>query len=444
MLSGGRSGRIRGRCYLFHAIMNDPHDSLRAASCADDYDPNSMPVARAREIIARFLTPVSAVEYLHIRAALGRVLATDIVSPLHVPSHDNSAMDGYAVRFADLKSDGDVTLQVVGTAFAGVPFDGEPPSGACVRIMTGGVVPRGCDAIVMQEHVKPQGDRVTIGGGHRKGQNLRRAGEYLKKGQTALKRGTSLRPAEIGLIASLGIGEIAVYRKLRVAFFSTGDELRSIGTTLGAGQIYDSNRYTIHSMLTRLGCEVVDMGVVRDDPQLLEQAFNTAAQSADAVITSGGVSVGEADFVKELLERMGEVVFWKIAMKPGRPLAYGKIGNAHFFGLPGNPVSVMVTFYQFVRDALLTLSGRDPVPPLPMFKVPCTSVLKKAPGRTEFQRGILTQDAKGNWSVRVTGEQGSGILRSMSEANCFIILPTDQGNVDAGALVDVQVMDGIA
>jgi len=220
--------------------------------------------------------------------------------------------------------------------------------------------------------------------------------------------------------------------------------LRSIGTTLGAGQIYDSNRYTIHSMLTRLGCEVVDMGVVRDDPQLLEQAFNTAAQSADAVITSGGVSVGEADFVKELLERMGEVVFWKIAMKPGRPLAYGKIGNAHFFGLPGNPVSVMVTFYQFVRDALLTLSGRDPVPPLPMFKVPCTSALKKAPGRTEFQRGVLTQDAKGNWNVRVTGEQGSGILRSMSEANCFIILPTDQGNVDAGALVDVQVMDGIA
>jgi molybdopterin molybdotransferase len=295
----------------------------------------------------------------------------------------------------------------------------------------------------MQEHVKATGDTVTIGGGHRVNQNLRRAGEDLKTGQVALKRGVLLRPAEIGLIASLGIGEISVFRKLRVAFFSTGDELRSIGTPLGDGQIYDSNRYTIHGMLTRLGCEVVDMGVIRDDPKLLEQAFNQAARCADVVITSGGVSVGEADFVKELLERMGEVVFWKIAMKPGRPLAYGRIGGAHFFGLPGNPVSVMVTFYQFVRDALLKLAGRDPLPPLPTFKVPCTSTLKKAPGRTEFQRGILTQDANGAWSVRVTGEQGSGILRSMTEANCFIIMPTDQGNVAAGALVEVQVMEGV-
>jgi len=418
-------------------------NSIRAASCADDYDPNSMPVAKAREFIARFLTPVAVIERVHIRAALDRVLAGDIISPLDVPSHDNSAMDGYAVRFADLKGEGEVSLKVAGTAFAGVPYQGAVKPGACVRIMTGGVVPVGMDTIVMQEHVKAKGDSVTIGGGHRLNQNLRRAGEDLKTGQVALKRGVLLRPAEIGLIASLGIGEISVYRKLRVAFFSTGDELRSIGTTLGEGQIYDSNRYTIHGMLTRLNCEVVDMGVIRDDPKLLEQAFAEAAQCADVVITSGGVSVGEADFVKELLERMGEVVFWKIAMKPGRPLAYGRIGGAHFFGLPGNPVSVMVTFYQFVRDALLKLAGRDPLPPLPTFKVPCTSALKKAPGRTEFQRGILTQDANGEWSVRVTGEQGSGILRSMTEANCFIILPTDQGNVAAGTPVEVQVMEGI-
>jgi molybdopterin molybdotransferase len=423
--------------------MNDPLQSIRAASCADDYDPNSMPVAKAREFIARFLTPVAVVERLHIRSALDRVLAADIVSPLDVPSHDNSAMDGYAVRFADLKADGETTLNIAGSSFAGVPFQGTVKPGACVRIMTGGVVPPGTDTIVMQEHVKATGDTVTIGGGHRVNQNLRRAGEDLKTGQVALKRGVLLRPAEIGLIASLGIGEISVFRKLRVAFFSTGDELRSIGTPLGDGQIYDSNRYTIHGMLTRLGCEVVDMGVIRDDPKLLEQAFNQAARCADVVITSGGVSVGEADFVKELLERMGEVVFWKIAMKPGRPLAYGRIGGAHFFGLPGNPVSVMVTFYQFVRDALLKLAGRDPLPPLPTFKVPCTSTLKKAPGRTEFQRGILTQDANGAWSVRVTGEQGSGILRSMTEANCFIIMPTDQGNVAAGALVEVQVMEGV-
>ena len=424
--------------------MNDQLKSIRAASCADDYDPNSMPVAKARELIGRFLTPVTAVEHLNLRAALGRVLAEDVTSPLDVPAHDNSAMDGYAVRFADLRADAEVTLKIAGTAFAGAPFQPQVNAGECVRIMTGGVVPAGTDTIVMQEHVRASGSSVTIGGGHRRGQNVREAGEDLKTGQVALQRGQLLRPAEIGLIASLGIGEIAVYRKLRVAFFSTGDELRSIGTPLAEGQIYDSNRYTIHGMLTRLGCEVIDMGVVRDDSDLLERAFRTASEAADVVITSGGVSVGEADFVKDLLEKLGEVVFWKIAMKPGRPLAYGRVGAAHFFGLPGNPVSVMVTFYQFVRDALLRLSGRDPVPPLPSFRVPCTSSLKKAPGRTEFQRGVLTQDASGNWSVRVTGEQGSGILRSMSEANCFIILPEAQGNVAAGTVVEVQVMEGVA
>ena len=423
--------------------MTDRPKPLHPLSCADDYDPNSMPVDKAREVISRFLSPITGTERLHVRAALGRVLAEDVVSPLNVPAHDNSAMDGYALRFSDLKPDGEVTLKVTGTAFAGAPFKGSVGHGECVRIMTGGVVPRGADTIVMQEHVRAEHDRVAIGSGHRKGQNLRRAGEDLAAGQVALKRGLPLRPAEIGLIASLGLGEVTVHRRLRVAFFSTGDELVSIGATLEEGQIYDSNRYTIYGMLERLGCEAIDMGVVRDDPELLERAFSEAAATADVLITSGGVSVGEADFVKDLLNKLGEVVFWKIAMKPGRPLAYGKVGRAHFFGLPGNPVSVMVTFYQFVRDALLVLSGRDPVPPLPTFKVPCTSSLKKVPGRTEFQRGVLSRDASGAWSVRVTGEQGSGILRSMAEANCFIILPTDQGNVATGSLVDVQVMDGI-
>jgi molybdopterin molybdotransferase len=423
--------------------MNESVTSLRAISCADDYDPNSMPVGRAREVIARFLTPMSARERVHVRSALGRVLAEDVMSPLNVPAHDNSAMDGYAVRFSDLKVDAEVSLNNVGSSFAGAPFKGSMGAGQCVRIMTGGVVPAGADTIVMQEHVKTDGDKVTIGTGHKKGQNLRKAGEDLAVGQVALKRGIALRPADIGLISSLGIGEVTVYRKLRVAFFSTGDELVSIGTQPAEGQIYDSNRYTIHGMLTRLGCEVIDMGVVRDDPALIERAFTEAASAADVVITSGGVSVGEADFIKDLLDKLGEVVFWKIAMKPGRPLAYGKIGGAHFFGLPGNPVSVMVTFYQFVRDALLVLSGRDPTPAIPTFKVPCVSSLKKAPGRTEFQRGILERDAQGTWSVRVTGEQGSGILRSMSEANCFIILPTEQGNVAPGTPVDVQVLEGV-
>ena len=423
--------------------MNTTNPTLRELSCADDYDPNSMPVPKAREVIARFLSPVTTIERVSVRAALGRVLAEDVISPVDVPSHDNSAMDGYAVRFADLKTEGKITLKMTGSSFAGVPFKGTVAAGQAVRIMTGGVVPQGADTIVMQEHAEAKDGQITIGGGHKQNQHLRRAGEDLQCGQPALRRGQPLRPAETGLIASLGIAEVSVYRKLRVAFFSTGDELVSIGSPLGEGQIYDSNRYTLHAMLTRLGCEVIDMGVVRDDPKLLEAAFREAAAVADVVITSGGVSVGEADFVKDLLNRLGEVVFWKIAMKPGRPLAYGKIGQAHFFGLPGNPVSVMVTFYQFVRDALLKLSGRNPIEALPTFKVPCTSVLKKAPGRTEFQRGILSRDAAGNLSVRVTGEQGSGILRSMSEANCFIIMPTEQGNVTSGALVEVQVMEGV-
>ncbi len=416
--------------------------TLRDASCADDYDPNSMPVDKARALIRQFLTPLTATERLPVRSALNRVLAEDVISPINVPAHDNSAMDGFAVRFADLKADGEVTLKVAGSSFAGKPFAGKMSAGDAVRIMTGAVMPPEADTIVMQEHAQARDGKVAIGKGHRLNQNLRRAGEDLAIGQVALTRGLPLRPAEIGLISSIGIGEVTVFRKLRVAFFSTGDELVSIGSVPGAGQIFDSNRYTIHGMLTRLNCEIIDMGVIRDDPALIEAAFRQAAANADVVITSGGVSVGEADFVKDMLNKLGEVLFWKIAMKPGRPLAYGKIGGAHFFGLPGNPVSVMVTFYQFVRDAMLTLSGQNPVPPLPTFKVPCTSVLKKAPGRTEFQRGILSRDKAGAWSVRVTGEQGSGILRSMAEANCFIILPTDQGNVTSGALVDVQVMEG--
>jgi molybdopterin molybdotransferase len=423
--------------------MTDEAKSLRALSCADDYDPNSMSVPKARAFIRAFLTPVEGVERVALRAALGRVLAQDVVSPMMVPAHDNSAMDGYAVRSQDLSPDGEITLKVIGTSFAGVVFDGAVGAGQCIRIMTGAKIPDGADTVVIQEHVQAQGESVRIGTGHRKGQNLRRAGEDVEIGQTVLRPGTWLRPADLGLIASLGIAELAVYRRLRVAFFSTGDELRSIGSPLAEGQIYDSNRYTLYGMLTRLGCEVIDMGVVRDDPALLETAFKHAAAMADVVITSGGVSVGEADFTKDLLDRLGEVLFWKIAMKPGRPLAYGKIGGAQFFGLPGNPVSVMVTFYEFVRDALLVLMGRTNVEPLPTLQVPCVSALKKAPGRTEFQRGYLFQEENGGWKVRVTGDQGSGILRSMSEANCFIVLPESQGNVTPGTLVEVQLMEGL-
>ena len=421
----------------------DTPKSLRELSAADDYDPNAMSVEKARSHIRSFLQPVTAVERLSIRAALGRVLAEEVISPVNVPQHDNSAMDGYAVKFDDLRQDAEVMLKVIGTAFAGKPFDGNVGPMQAVRIMTGAVIPRGADTVIQQERAKASGDKVAVAPVTKKGTNTRGAGEDLRQGEPALKRGQPLRPAEIGLLASLGIGEISVYRRLRVAFFSTGDELVPVGSPLGAGQIYDSNRYTIYGMLTRLGCDVLDMGVIRDDPEAVERAFDEAAQATDVVITSGGVSVGEADYVKQILERLGEVLFWKIAMKPGRPLAYGRIGRAHFFGLPGNPVAVMVTFYQFVRDALLYLQGQVTVAPLPTLKLTCTSAIKKAPGRTEFQRGILARAADGQWTVRTTGDQGSGILSSMSQADCFIVLPTDAGNLPAGALVDVQLLEGL-
>lgn len=414
-----------------------------AASCADDYDPESMSVDKARHFIRAHLTPVDAREWVPLRSALGRVLAADILSPCNVPNHDNAAMDGYAIHGADIPATGTASLKVVGTAYAGKPFQGTLARGECVRIMTGAVMPQGADTVLMQEHVHTEGDCIVFGAGAKPGQNRRLAGEDLKIGQVVLPAGHMMRPADLGLVASLGIGEVQVYRRLRVAFFSTGDELASIGQPLATGQVYDSNRYTLYGMLARLGVDIIDMGVVRDDPQLLEKALCDASRCADVVFTSGGVSVGEADYMRELLGKLGQVVFWKIAMKPGRPLAYGKIGNAHYFGLPGNPVSVMVTFYQFVREALLVLMGHTNPRPVPLLSVTCTSPIRKAPGRTEFQRGILSQDQEGVWTVRVTGDQGSGILRSMSEANCFIVLPEACGNVEAGATVQVQPFDGI-
>ncbi len=417
--------------------------SLRELSCADDYDPNSMPVSKAREYIRAVLEPVTTFERLHIRQALGRVLAADVISPVDVPGHDNSAMDGYAVRFADLKPDAEANLKLIGTAFAGKPFDGKISTGETVRIMTGAVIPQGADTVIMQERAKASGDNVSVTAVPQAGTNTRKAGEDLKKGEPALNKGQLVRPAELGLMASLGIGEVSVYRRLRVAFFSTGDELVSIGQPLGPGQIYDSNRYTLFGMLTRAGCELLDMGVIRDTPEAIEKAFAEASEAADVIITSGGVSVGEADYVKQILDRLGEVLFWKIAMKPGRPMAYGKIGGAHFFGLPGNPVAVMVTFYQFVRDALAVLQGQTTIKPLPTLKARCTAPIKKAPGRTEFQRGILSRGEDGEWTVKPTGDQGSGILSSMSQAHCFIVLPTETGRLDAGAIVEVQPLEGL-
>ena len=412
----------------------------QTVSCLDGYDPDALRVDKARAAIRSCLSPIAEVESIPIKQALGRVLAQEIVPQIDVPAHDNSAMDGYAVRFSDLQENS--SLREIGTALAGRPFDGKLGPGECVRIMTGAVMPPGADTVVIQEVVKQQGDRITVPPGQKKAQNVRYAGEDLKVGIPVLRTGKQLTPADLGLIASLGIGEVRVKRRLRVAFFATGDELASIGAPLKAGEVYDSNRYTLHGMLARLGVEAIDMGVVRDAPDQLEKAFREAAQRADAVITTGGVSVGEADFVRQLMSRLGEVLFWKIAMRPGRPMAFGKIGGAFLFGLPGNPVAVMVTFYEFVRDALIHLSGRSEEP-LPLLKALASENLRKVPGRTEYQRGVLFKE-QGELKVRTTGQQGSGVLRSMSEANCFIVLEHERGAVKAGEQVSVQVFEGLA
>ena len=361
---------------------------IEIAQAIEGYDPDALHVDKARAAIRACLAPVQELERVPVRAALGRVLAEDIVPSIDVPGHDNTAMDGFAVRFADLGAEATV-LEEIGAALAGKAFAGTVGPGQCVRVTTGAVMPAGADTVVVQEVVKVHGAKVSIPGGQKAKQNVRTAGEDLKKGVPVLGPGLLLRPAELGLIASLGIGEVAVRRRVRVAFFSTGDELASIGTALKEGEVYDSNRYTLHGMLARLGVEIRDLGVVRDDPAQLEAAFRDAAAWADAIVTTGGVSVGEADFVKPMMAKLGEALFWRIAMRPGRPMAFGRIGNAFLFGLPGNPVAVMVTFYQFVREALLAMSGRTDDCALPMLKVAAAEPLRKVAGRTEYQRGIL-------------------------------------------------------
>ncbi len=417
-------------------------DIKKKISCKDDFDPSSLDADVARQKILENITPVAGTETLPVRETVGRVLAREIVSPINVPSGTNSAMDGYAINGSDIPATGVAELKLIGTTFAGQPFSGQVNPGECVRIMTGAIMPPGTDTVIMQEHVEYKGDTIIIDNGTRAGDNVRAAGEDIAINDVVLTPGISLTPAEIGVIASLGIGEIEVYRRIKVAFFSTGDELRSVGEPLEAGQIYDSNRYLLYGMLERLGVEIIDMGVVRDDREALQYAMKSAASQADVVITSGGVSVGEADYVKEMLESVGQINFWKVAMKPGRPLAFGHIKNALFFGLPGNPVSVMVTFYQFVQPALRCLMG-EKYKGLQTFRVKCQSRLKKRPGRVEYQRGILQRESSGELVVYKTGAQGSGILSSMSQANCFIILPMESGQVDPGALVEVQPFFGI-
>lgn len=407
-------------------------------SCADAGDPLSLSVRQARDAIRAALLPIVDDEQVPIRDALGRVLARACVSPVDVPGHTNSAMDGYALAGSDLPQDGAREFSVIARALAGQTLTRHCGAGECVRIMTGAPMPPGTDTVVMQEHVQAlDGDRVRIDARHRPGQNVRLAGEDIARGAAVFTPGRRLAAADLGVLASIGFAELRVRRRPRVAFFSTGDELRSIGEVLGEGQIYDSNRYTLHAMLVEAGVDLIDLGVVRDDREALQNAFTEASRMADVVVTSGGVSVGEADYTKEILGRLGDIAFWTIAMKPGRPLTFGRLGDAVFFGLPGNPVAVMLTFMQFVRPALAYLaSGIWPTPLVVHAR--SSRALKKRPGRFEFVRGVLTRADDGELSVAPSGAQGSGILTSMSRANCFILLDEACSGVAEGEHVAVE------
>ena len=414
-------------------------DLISDSKMTHDYDPDAMSVEKAKAWIANFLNPVSEYEIIHIKDALNRIVAEPIVATINVPNHDNSAMDGYAIDLTKLPSDGPFNLKITGKVFAGNQLEGN--TNEAVRIMTGASIPSGLNAVIAQEHVEIKEDVITFTLKPLANQNIRLIGEDIKNGQTILERGRQIKPCDLGLLASLGIDSVKVYRKIKVAFFSTGDEIISIGNPLSHGQVYDSNRYSLIGLLKCLGVEAIDLGVIPDNKKNIEDTLKKASDGADVIITTGGVSVGEKDYMKEILKKIGEILFWKISMKPGRPLAYGKIGRSHYFGLPGNPVSTMVTFYQFVREAILTLSGQTPIPRIPLIKAKLLSSIKKIPGRTEFQRGIYEQDHEGVFKVSSLKDQGSGILRSMSEANCFIVLHEHMAHLEKDTWVDIQLFD---
>jgi len=410
-------------------------------SCADPFDPSSISLAEALERIEQRVLPVHACERLPIRECLNRVNNEAVNSPHNVPSLPNSAMDGFAVAIDSLAAGGVTELEEIGTAYAGTPFNGNCERGQCVRIMTGALVPAGTDAVIMQEQAEiSEHGKIRIEADHRVGENIRQAGEDVRQGETVIEAGARLSPADLGVLASLGLGQLQVKRKPVVAFFSTGDELVSVGEPLEPGKIYDSNRYSLHGMLSRLAVDIIDLGVVRDDPDSMREVLSKASSQADLIISTGGVSVGEADYVKPALAELGTTEFWKIAIKPGRPLTFGQIGASIFMGLPGNPVAVMVTFSQFVAPAIEALSGAQAHRPA-LFRARALEAMRKKPGRTEFQRGIATLEQNNQWQVGKTGKQGSGILTSMSRANCFIVLPDENAGVEAGDEVSIQFFD---
>ena len=415
------------------------------AAKLEAYDPHALPANEVLNFLDHLVAPVQDQESVDIFAALGRVTSQDVISHINVPPHDNSAMDGFALDGSQLSQTQVSSFRVIGTALAGKAWNGHVNAGECVKIMTGAIMPQGLNTVVPQELCKLTiEDVIEIPAGMlQTGDNRRLRGEDIMQGQAALQKGALITPAAAGLLASLGLPKVWVARRLRVAYFSTGDEILSLGEPPREGAVYDSNRYTVHGMLQALGCEMIDMGVVKDDPILLEQAFNQAAEQADAIITSGGVSVGEADFTKAMMKKLGDVVFWKIAMRPGRPMAVGRIQKSNrstvLFGLPGNPVAVMVTFLAFVKPALLKMMGSHAAP-APMVRAKTQEVLRKKPGRTEYQRGLVTRSAEGELQVVTTGNQGSGVLSSMVQANGLIVLSHQQATAQVGDWVDVLML----
>ncbi|ASZ52171.1 bifunctional molybdopterin-guanine dinucleotide biosynthesis adaptor protein MobB/molybdopterin molybdotransferase MoeA [Vibrio parahaemolyticus] len=416
-----------------------PKSKEKDAACCDTLSPAFLSVVQGQEKILSLVNTVSGIEACKIENAYGRVLAEHIISPVNVPQYTNSAMDGYAIRSDDVDRD---SYQVVAEVMAGHAYDQPLEVGQTVKIMTGAPTPRNGDTVVMREQASQEGDKVTFNGSNIKaGQNVRQAGEDLAIGSDVFTAGTRLASPEMGMIASLGFGEANVFRKLKVAVFSTGDEVQAPGTEQKANSIYDSNRFTIMGMLEKLGCEILDFGILEDNEQLMIEALENASAQADVVMTSGGVSVGDADYIKLALDKLGQIDFWRINMRPGRPLAFGQINNKPFFGLPGNPVAVMVSFINFVEPALRKMQGEQGWKPLKVNAI-ATENLRSRQGRTEFSRGIYELDDTGRLTVRTTGKQGSGILRSMSEANCLIEISPAIDTVKAGESVTIIPLQG--
>jgi molybdopterin molybdotransferase len=394
-------------------------------------------IDEASERIKAAIQTVDGLENIPLKNAIGRVLAQPIYSPVNIPADKNAAMDGYALSSKDITPESPFNLRMAGASWAGRPFWGQLQRGQCIRIFTGAVVPEQADSVIMQEHVQVQGQTIHFAANTPARRNIREAGEDIKQGACLIKSPKKLTVYDIGLLASAGIYEVSVKRQLKIIFFSTGDELTALGQPLEAGKIYDSNRYLLNGLLTDAGYNIRDGGVIADNRRLLENAFINAAKDHDVILTTGGASVGEADYIKDILANCGQINFWKIAMKPGKPMAFGTIGSCYFFGLPGNPVAVITTFQQLVAPALKQLAGAPVSKPLRLTAT-CTSTLKKAPGRQEFQRGILNQDDNGEFLVTSAGSQGSHILSSMSQSNCYIILPTECNGVQAGEKVCVE------